>query len=117
MLHGHRRLLVGGRVGAHNVGSGIALLHFLQGLVEDGGLVRLELPGADALGEQLVDLLEGAALELGDEEEEEEEAAKVGAGPDVAVLGALEVRVVSRVKGVNLQDTGTGDLPSSGWWG
>lgn len=57
--------------------------------VLDRGLVRLELPRRDPAGEQLVNLLERPALELGEEEEEEEGAGKVGARPEVAIFGAL----------------------------
>lgn len=114
MLHRHRCLLVGHRVDLRNISrSSIALLHLLQGLVENGRLVRLELPGADTLGEQLVNLFERAALELGDEKEEEEEAAKVGAGPNVAVFGALQMLVVDKYE----RAMGDVDLPSSDWLG
>ncbi len=66
-----------------------ALVHVPHGILHDGRPVGLEVAHRDAVREELVDLLERAALGLGQEEVEEDEAAEVRAGPDVAVLGAL----------------------------
>lgn len=66
-----------------------SLPHLGERFVLDRGLVRLKPPRRDLAGEQLVNLLERPALELGEEEEEEEGAGKVGTGPEVAIFGAL----------------------------
>ena len=68
---------------------GFHVLDFLPRPVNDGRLVRLELPCRHTVRKQLVNLFQRSALELRDEEEEEDEADEVGPGPDVAILGTL----------------------------
>lgn len=53
------------------------LLHLPQRLIHNVRLRGLELPGWDSSLKQLVDLLQRAALQLGQKEEEEEGAEKV----------------------------------------
>lgn len=75
-------------------------LHLAPGLVTNVGLCRLEFPRRDAPLKQLVNLLERAALELGQEQEEEEAAEAVGPGPDVAVFCALSGLALDARQGV-----------------
>jgi len=65
------------------------LLHISECLIANGRLGGLEFPSRDLSREELVDLLEGAALQLWDEEEEENQACQVRARPDVSVLRTL----------------------------